>query len=130
VDKKGNYIMPLSKELKDKIIKKYKVHENDTGSPQVQIAILTAEIDELNGHLKAHKHDFSSRRGLLRKVGQRKRLMKYLDKEDHPAYEEMMKKLKIKKIAQEEVLPQVKMNVPEEDVLVEEENLEEVTKEE
>lgn len=122
--------MPLSKESKDRIIKKFKVHENDTGSPQVQVAILTAEIDELNEHLKAHKQDFSSRRGLLRKVGQRKRLMSYLDKEDHAAYEDLIKKLKIKKASPEEVLPQIKLNVPEEETYTEEENLEESTKEE
>lgn len=88
--------MPLDKKKKDKIIAKYKTHANDTGSPQVQIAILTEEINDLSGHLKTHKKDFSSRRGLLKKVGQRRRLLKYLEKENTKAYEELADKLKIK----------------------------------
>jgi len=86
----------LDKKAKEKIIKKFQTHVNDTGSSQVQIAILTAEIDELTGHLKLHKHDFSSRRGLLRKVAERRRLLKYLQKEDEQAFIELAKKLKLK----------------------------------
>ncbi len=86
----------LDKKAKDKLIAKYKTHENDTGSPEVQIAILTAEIDQLTGHLKGHKKDFSSRRGLLRKVGLRRRLLKFLQKDNPKSYEELTKKLKIK----------------------------------
>lgn len=88
--------MPLAKEDKDKIIKKYKVHESDTGSSEVQIAILTAEIEQLTGHLKTHKKDFSSRRGLLKKVGQRRRLLRYLQKDNPASFEELVKKLKLK----------------------------------
>lgn len=88
--------MPLAKEDKDKIIKKYKVHESDTGSSEVQIAILTAEIEQLTDHLKTHKKDFSSRRGLLKKVGQRRRLLRYLQKDNLPSFEEVVKKLKLK----------------------------------
>ena len=65
---------------KEKIIKKFRVHDTDTGSTQVQIAILTEEIKELTEHLKQHKHDYSSRRGLLKKVGERRKLLKYLQK--------------------------------------------------
>ncbi len=86
----------LEKKIKEKIIKKFQTHPNDTGSSQVQIAILTAEIEELTEHLKKHKHDFSSRRGLLRKVSERRRLLKYLQKEDEQAFIELAKKLKLK----------------------------------
>lgn len=95
----------LEKKIKEKIIKKFQTHPNDTGSSQVQIAILTAEIEELTEHLKKHKHDFSSRRGLLRKVSERRRLLKYLQKEDEKAFIELAKKLKLKianKMAKEE----------------------------
>lgn len=88
--------MPLAKEDKDKIIKKYKVHESDTGSSEVQIAILTAEVEQLTGHLKTHKKDFSSRRGLLKKVGQRRRLLRFLQKDNLASFEEVTKKLKLK----------------------------------
>lgn len=88
----------LTKEQKDKIIKKFKTHNTDTGSPEVQIAILTEEINQLTEHLKLHKKDFSSRRGLLRKVGLRRRLLKYLEKENQKSYESLAKKLKLKKV--------------------------------
>lgn len=88
----------LTAEQKDKIIAKFKTHKNDTGSSEVQIAILTAEIDELSNHLRQHKKDFSSRRGLLRKVAQRRKLLKYLYKDNNKQYEELIKKLKIKGI--------------------------------
>lgn len=86
----------LDKKAKEKIIKKFQTHPSDTGSSQVQIAILTAEIDDLTEHLKKHKHDFSSRRGLLRKVAERRRLLKYLQKEDQKAFEDLAVKLKLK----------------------------------
>ncbi|USN53578.1 MAG: 30S ribosomal protein S15 [Candidatus Nomurabacteria bacterium] len=89
--------MPLDKKTKDSIIKKYKTHESDTGSSEVQIAILTEEIKDLTGHLQDHKKDFSSRRGLLRKIGQRRRLLKFLEKESLERYEALVKKLKLKK---------------------------------
>jgi small subunit ribosomal protein S15 len=86
----------LDKKAKEKIIKKFRVHETDTGSPQVQIAILTEEIKELTEHLKKHKHDFSSRRGLLKKVGERRKLLKYLQKESAEQFLELAEKLKLK----------------------------------
>ena len=108
----------LDKKVKEKLIKKYRAHDNDTGSPQVQIAILTAEIDELVEHLKAHKHDYSSRRGLLKKVAERRRLLKYLQKENPEAFKELAGKLKLK-IA-------TKMQQEEEDRLLKEKKFDEV----
>jgi small subunit ribosomal protein S15 len=83
----------LNPDKKKKIIEKFKTHNTDTGSPQVQIAILTAEVKELTEHLKGHKKDFSSRRGLIKKVSERRRLMKYLKREDSKSYDELMAKL-------------------------------------
>ncbi len=85
----------LDKRQKEKIIEKFKTHDKDTGSPQVQIAILTAEIKDLTGHLLAHKKDFSSRKGLMRKVSERRRLLKYLKREDAKGYVELSEALKI-----------------------------------
>ncbi len=85
----------LNADKKKRIIEKYKTHATDTGSPQVQIAILTEEIKDLSEHLKGHKKDFSSRRGLIKKVGERRRLMKYLKREDSKAYDDLMTKIKI-----------------------------------
>ena len=85
----------LNPDKKKRIIEKYKTHPTDTGSPQVQIAILSEEIRELTEHLKSHKKDFSSRRGLIKKVGERRRLMKYLKREDQKAYDDLMAKLKM-----------------------------------
>lgn len=86
----------LDKKTKQKIINKFKVHDNDTGSTQVQIAILTEEVKELSDHLKKHKHDHSSRRGLLKKVCERRRLLKYLQKEDEKSFADLAKRLKLK----------------------------------
>ncbi len=85
----------LDKKQKEKIIEKFKTHDSDTGSPQVQIAILTAEVKDLTDHLLTHKKDFSSRKGLLRKVSERRRLLKYLQREDAKAHAELMEKLKL-----------------------------------
>ena len=85
----------LTKNQKEKIIEKFRTHKNDTGSSQVQIAILTAEIKDLTGHLREHKKDFSSRRGLLRKVNERRKLMKYLRREDEKEYAKLAEKLKL-----------------------------------
>jgi len=93
----------LDKKKKDKIIAKFKTHDNDTGSPEVQIAILSAEITELTEHLKEHRKDFSSRRGLIRKVNQRRKLLRYLEKTDVNSFDNIVKKLKIK-IAKREVI--------------------------
>jgi len=86
----------LDKKTKQKVISKFKIHETDTGSSQVQIAILTEEIKKLTDHLKLHKHDHSSRRGLLKKVCKRRRLLKYLQKEDEKSFNELAKNLKLK----------------------------------
>ncbi len=86
----------LESKKKSAIIKKYAIHAGDTGSSEVQIALLTAEIEELVGHLKQHPKDHSSRRGLLRKVSARRRLMRFLKKENAESYETLIKKLKIK----------------------------------
>jgi len=86
----------LTKEQKEKIIAQFRTHESDTGSPQVQIAILTAEIADLSGHLMNHKKDYSSRKGLLRKVSERRRLLKYLEREDAKQYVALTEKLKLK----------------------------------
>ncbi len=86
----------LDKKKKERIIEKFKTHDNDTGSPQVQIAILTEEIKELTKHLKSHKKDHSSRRGLIKKVNERRRLLKYLARESKTAYEKIKEALKLK----------------------------------
>jgi len=86
----------LDKVAKDKIIKKFKTHDQDTGSAEVQIAILTEEITRLTEHLKGHKKDFSSRRGLIKKVNQRRKLLKFLQRENKVSFEEIVKKLKLK----------------------------------
>jgi len=91
--------MALAKDKKDKIIAKFQTHDNDTGSSEVQIAILTEEVKELTGHLKKHKQDFSSRRGLLRKVQERKRLLRYLQREDDKRYEAIVEALKLKPLS-------------------------------
>ncbi len=86
----------LDTKKKAGIIKKFQTHEGDTGSSEVQIAILSAEIDELIEHLKLHAKDHSSRRGLLRKVSTRRSLIRYLRKENPESCELILKKLKIK----------------------------------
>lgn len=86
----------IDKKKKAQIIKKFATHENDTGSSEVQIALLTEEIKNLTEHLKTHKKDFSSRRGLLRKVSERRKLLKYLQRENPESFEELTKKLKLK----------------------------------
>lgn len=86
----------LDKKAKERIIKKFRIHETDTGSPQVQIAILSEEIKDLTNHLKEHKHDHSSRRGLLKKVSERRRLLKYLQKENFEQFKDLAEKLKLK----------------------------------
>lgn len=86
----------MDKKKKQRIIKKYGMHANDTGSAEVQIAILTEEIKELTEHLKEHRKDFSSRRGLIKKVNQRRRLLRFLEKDNKESFEDLIKKLKIK----------------------------------
>ncbi len=89
--------MALSVEKKQEIIKNFARCENDTGSAEVQIAILTEEINKLTEHLKEHKHDYHSRRGLLKKVGQRRSLLNYLKNKDVTRYREVVKKLGLRK---------------------------------
>lgn len=99
----------LEKKAKEKIIKKFKTHESDTGSAQVQIAILTEEIKRLTKHLKDHKKDFSSRRGLLKKVAERRKLLKYFRREDEAAYEKLIKDLKLKVVKADEEIDKKKI---------------------
>lgn len=89
--------MSLNKENKDQIIKDNKTKDLDTGSPEVQIALLTNRINALTDHFKLHKKDFSSRRGLLKLVGQRRKLLNYLQKEDKTRYLSLIQKLGIRK---------------------------------
>jgi small subunit ribosomal protein S15 len=89
--------LTLVKEEKKKIIDKFKVHENDTGSSEVQIAILTKKINRLNEHLKANKKDHHSRRGLVMMVGKRKRLLGYLKNNDIDRYKKIIEELGLRK---------------------------------
>ena len=89
--------MALEKEVKEEIIDEFKRHGEDTGSPEVQIAILSKRIAELTEHLRANKHDESSRRGLLKLVGRRRRLLAYLRRKDYKSYLALTEKLKIRK---------------------------------
>ncbi|WZL75026.1 30S ribosomal protein S15 [Clostridiaceae bacterium 35-E11] len=87
----------MDKEKKQSIISEYRVHESDTGSPEVQIAILTTRINELNEHLKAHKKDHHSRRGLLKMVGKRRNLLNYLKDKDIERYRSIIQNLGLRK---------------------------------
>ena len=87
----------LTQEAKQEIMQKYAVHEGDTGSPEVQIAVLTARIQYLTDHLKEHKKDHHSRRGLLKMVGHRRRLLSYLYKTDIERYRSIINKLNLRK---------------------------------
>ena len=89
--------MTLSKEQKVKIIDEFHRHENDTGSPEVQVAILTERIQQLTNHLRTHKHDESSRRGLLKMVGQRRRHLAYLKRNDAASYLDLTERLGIRR---------------------------------
>ncbi|NCF75242.1 MAG: 30S ribosomal protein S15 [Xanthomonadaceae bacterium] len=95
----------MNNKTKQKIIKKFQTHKNDTGSTEVQIAILSKEIDELSAHLKKNIHDYSSRRGLFKKICQRKKLIKYLHKENIDSLYKIAQilKLKIAKSLKEEL---------------------------
>lgn len=89
--------MALSKMKTEEIVKKYARTEGDTGSPEVQIALLTEQINDLTEHLKEHKHDYHSRRGLLKKVGKRRSLLNYLFKKDVVRYRNLIKDLGLRK---------------------------------
>lgn len=86
----------LDKKGKEKVIKKYQTHENDTGSSQVQIAVLTEEIKYLTKHLQIHKKDNSSRKGLIRKINERKKLLKYFQNENNEEFNKLVTSLKLK----------------------------------
>jgi small subunit ribosomal protein S15 len=82
---------------KEEIIQEHRTHEGDTGSPEVQVAVLTRRIAHLTGHLREHKHDYHSRRGLLKMVGRRRRLLKYLQKKDVERYRALIAKLGLRR---------------------------------
>lgn len=87
----------MAQESKKAIIDNFKTHENDTGSPEVQIALLTERINHLNEHLKVHKKDYHSRRGLLKMVGKRRNMLNYLASKDIERYREIISKLNLRK---------------------------------
>ncbi|MBG9565902.1 30S ribosomal protein S15 [Brevibacillus agri] len=89
--------MALSQERKTQLIQEFRTHENDTGSPEVQIAILTENINNLNGHLRTHKKDHHSRRGLLKMVGQRRNLLTYLREADVQRYRSVVDRLGLRR---------------------------------
>ncbi len=89
--------MPLTTEAKGEVIKQYQTHETDTGSPEVQVAILTRRINELAEHLRANKHDNHSRRGLLSMVGRRRRLLTYLSRTENERYQKLIASLGLRR---------------------------------
>ncbi|MGB8656552.1 MAG: 30S ribosomal protein S15 [Candidatus Zixiibacteriota bacterium] len=89
--------MPLTREKKERLLKEYRMHDNDTGSPEIQIALLTERVNQLTEHLKSQTKDFSSRRGLLRLVGKRRRLLDYLKDTDLDGYRKIVEQLGLRK---------------------------------
>jgi small subunit ribosomal protein S15 len=89
--------MALSASAKAEIVKEYQLAEGDTGSPEVQVALLSANINELQGHFASHKHDHHSRRGLIRMVNQRRKLLDYLKRKDNNRYGELIKRLGLRR---------------------------------
>ncbi len=89
--------MSITAEQKTKIVTDFRIHEKDSGSPEIQIALLTKRITELTEHLRTHKKDHSSRRGLLKMVSNRNRLLKYLTREDRTRYQQIIGKLGLRK---------------------------------
>ncbi len=89
--------MAMATQKRQELVKQFQQHDSDSGSPQVQVAILTARIKEMTEHLRTHKHDFASRRGLLLMVGKRSRLLKYLSRIDREAYQALIKRLGLRK---------------------------------
>ncbi len=87
----------MNAEAKNQIVTDYKIHDKDTGSPEVQIALLTRQITELTDHLRTHKKDHSSRRGLLKMVSRRNSLLKYLTREDRTRYQQIIQRLGLRK---------------------------------
>ena len=88
----------MQKEKKQKVIQKFETHEGDTGSAEVQVAILTERINQLTTHMRANKHDYATQRGLLMMVGQRRRFLRYLRSNNLESYKSLIKKLKIREI--------------------------------
>ncbi|KRM07706.1 MAG: 30S ribosomal protein S15 [Liquorilactobacillus ghanensis] len=89
--------MAISKEKKAEVMKKFELHDGDTGSAEVQIAVLTADINELNKHIQTHKKDYASQRGLMKKIGHRRNLLAYLRKNDVQRYRELIKSLGLRR---------------------------------
>jgi len=89
--------LAISNEKKNEIMKKYARHEGDTGSAEVQIAVLTADINELNDHIRSHKKDYASQRGLMKKIGHRRNLLAYLRRTDIQRYRELIKSLGLRR---------------------------------
>ncbi|KRM68673.1 rpsO protein [Apilactobacillus ozensis DSM 23829 = JCM 17196] len=89
--------MALTQTEKNEIINKYARHEGDTGSVEVQVAVLTADINKINGHMKMHKKDFHSQRGLMKKIGHRRNLLAYLRKNDVTRYRDLIKSLGLRR---------------------------------
>ncbi|MGE5620116.1 MAG: 30S ribosomal protein S15 [Sphingomonadaceae bacterium] len=89
--------MPLAREVKQATIEKFRVHEGDTGSSEVQVALLSRRIEQLVEHLKTNKHDHHSRRGLLMLIGQRRRLLAYLSRKDYRKYQTLIAELGLRK---------------------------------
>lgn len=87
----------LTKRVKENVLKGSQRHDSDTGSPEAQVALLTRQIDELSSHLRKHKKDFHSRRGLLQMVADRRKHLKYLEKKDEKSYNSLIKKLGLKR---------------------------------
>ncbi len=89
--------MAISKEKKNEVMQKYARHDGDTGSAEVQIAVLTADINELNEHISTHKKDYASQRGLLKKIGHRRNLLAYLRSEDIHRYRDLIQSLGLRR---------------------------------
>lgn len=89
--------MPLNREVKESLINEFRRHENDTGSPEVQIALLTQRINDLTEHLKVHRKDFHSRRGLYKLIGQRRGLLNYLERTDIERYRQVIERLRLRR---------------------------------
>lgn len=121
----------LTKRIKDKIITIFKTHKSDTGSAPVQIALLTKEIEFLTKHLRQHKKDYSSRRGLIKKVSQRRRLLKFLRQDAREQFEKVIKKLKLRRpaeitVIEEDIKQEEKENGAKEVLLAAEEKKEKI----
>jgi small subunit ribosomal protein S15 len=89
--------MALPTKEKSQVVTDFQVHDKDTGSPEVQVALLTKRIQEITGHLNEHKHDLHSRRGLLQLVGQRRRLLKYLNRKSPERYQQLIARLGLRR---------------------------------